>query len=877
MRKKWSSYLVNPLVVGFSLSFIIIFIFTRYLPRYYTELVEKTTINNNGKIAYSDINCDGFSEKLNYYSYDRIFNPTLYVYDSEEKFIDLWNFVEPPVQTSEIYTGDYNEDSLKEVFVFTASKDSIFLNIVSTSKENKLSGSCKFISKLKDQDSITGILSVGLFDLNEYEGKEFLFIINTDGSQLAGRCFLYDIANDQLKEAPKLNVELIQPICVNDINDDNFYEIILSNRSVDDENGAENAQFVILNHKLEFLFQPTVFYGGSSRVECTIVSDGSQKNIIVLNSGTTASNVFNSLKRFDVKGVQKDEVDIHMNDNLSLISLGVSENIWLTNHKKIYKYSTELKKKKGFKINKGIQYHLMQVDNITGDQAKEAVFKNHHNLLILSDQLRNKTKLNISGEGECHITPVYKKNNTNQISIQIGKNWYLFDFYKNEAFFYSSIFYLLIFIIVTFLVFILFRLRLRFLRIKEKVFKINDDELIDDIENNIEEKFSGIKTKIDQISDEFQDDSIQQLIHEIDETYKKVKAFSNKVPDRGIDIRESLENLVKNYQDILNLKYYLFAENDFLEIDTKIKDLVIRFFSSCIDFLSSSSKGNGIVLQIFQHDINLSLLIEIENVFLNHIDLNENVIEDIENFNANFEIDSYSDFGSIVSLTIPLFGSKPVVDKNNSKIKVIIAEDHDVSLFGLVSLLKTKDDIELVGTAKNGMEVLKILESKKTDIVITDISMPGMDGIELSERLKNEYPDIKVIVFTMYMENWFIEQLTKNGAKGFVSKNSKTNELIDAVRNVYEGSNYYCPQFKSKFGFNGNGNGASKKLDSLTKNELKIVELYAENMNRQQISNKMNLNIHTIDIFIANILLKLNAGDEEEVIRIAKKQKFVSE
>lgn len=158
-------------------------------------------------------------------------------------------------------------------------------------------------------------------------------------------------------------------------------------------------------------------------------------------------------------------------------------------------------------------------------------------------------------------------------------------------------------------------------------------------------------------------------------------------------------------------------------------------------------------------------------------------------------------------------------DKSN-KIRLILAEDHDVSLFGLISLFKAKTDFEIVGTAKNGMEVMKMLKTKKADIVITDISMPGMDGIELSDQIKNQYPEIKVIVFTMYLENWFIEQLINNGAMGFVSKNSKIIELVSAVRAVYEGNNYYCHQFKSKFGFNGKK--SEPKFDSLSKMSLRL-------------------------------------------------------
>ena len=111
---------------------------------------------------------------------------------------------------------------------------------------------------------------------------------------------------------------------------------------------------------------------------------------------------------------------------------------------------------------------------------------------------------------------------------------------------------------------------------------------------------------------------------------------------------------------------------------------------------------------------------------------------------------------------------------------------------------------------------------------------------------------------------------------GFVSKNSKIIELIGAVRNVYEGSNYYCPQFKSKYGFNGT-TSPEKKLDSLTRNELEIMKCYADNMNRNQIAEKILVSRETIDSFVANILLKLNAGDEEEIVRIAKRQKYISE
>ena len=105
MIKKWSRYIVHPLTVSFILSVFVIFLFARYLPRYYTELVEETSLTNNGEIYYFDLNNDGNSEKLDYYQYDRIFQPTLYLYDSGGNFMALWNFLESPVKKSKIFAA----------------------------------------------------------------------------------------------------------------------------------------------------------------------------------------------------------------------------------------------------------------------------------------------------------------------------------------------------------------------------------------------------------------------------------------------------------------------------------------------------------------------------------------------------------------------------------------------------------------------------------------------------------------------------------------------------------------------------------------------------------------------------------------------------
>ncbi|MCD4834861.1 MAG: response regulator [Bacteroidales bacterium] len=883
MIKKWRSYLIHPLTIGFVLSLLVIFLFARYLPRYYTEMIDELALNNNGEVYYFDLDNDGNSEKIHYYHYDRIFQPTLYLYDSQNNFKFLWNFFESPVKNCKVFAGDYNNDSIKEIFVFTEKSDSLFLYVLNSENDKNPIVSREFIASVSTTNSNVQVIPIGLYNLNQKEYKEFLFAVDAGYPDTPGRVFSFDIFNKVLNSSPEITTNISCQVLVEDLNSDGKLEIIVSNQSVDVISNGSESQLIVLNNNLDYLFQPVIFYGGPSQITANTILSDNEKLIAVLHSGTDPENVFNSLMLYNFFGERINEVNIETKSNLVLTSISDSENnIYLFSGNKIVKYTSDLKKSKAFVINKRERAKFVQFEDITGDLKNELIFKDNENLIVVSDNLRYKAKLNLIDTGKVNLTVVRHNKRTNQISIQTGNKWYLYEFYKNEAFFYSHIFHFSIFIIITFLSFLILKLRLKIIKIKKSLFSPTEKDSIYKIEDNIEKKFSGLKTTINEISNELKSESFNKIIEEVDETIEEVKTISMEISNKPLpatDLRNRLSDLITNKKDLLNLSFYLFPENGLDEIEPEIKDVIVEFSDYCIDLIAEYAKNLNVNLQVIQHDYYVNLLIEVENAFIDSSDFERNgkLNSILKRVNRKFEVDNFSGFGTIINSTIPLnlLGSKNYGE--TEKIKIVIAEDHDVSLFGLISLFKTKDDIEIVGTAKNGMEALKILETKDADIVITDISMPGMDGIELSGKLKNEYPNIKVIVFTMYMENWFVEQLINNGAKGFVSKNSKIIELVEAVRNVYEGNNYYCPQFKSKFGFKGNSNGIAKKLDSLTKNELQIVKQFAENLTKEQIAFKMDLNSNTIDTFVANILLKLNAGDEDEIIRIAKKQKFISE
>lgn len=878
VAKKWSSYLKHPLSIGFILSVLVIFLLARYLPRYYTELAEKTLITNHGKVYYADLNHDGNSEKLNYYQYDRIFQPTLYLYDTKDNLRYLWNFMDSQVENSNIYTGDFNKDTIQEIFIFTGGADSLFLSVLNSENDKDYFVKRKFITTGNIEK--VQIIPIGLYDLNHSETKEFVFAFNGSNPASSRRIYALDIAQNRLYSSPELNVNINLPIIVQDINFDQQPEIILSNSSIEPNGNSFESHLIVLNSKLDYLFQPVVFHGGPSQVTTSVVKIDNEKLIAVLNSGKNKENIYNNLMLYNAKGKKINESIINNKSNLKIIQLPDSEKIYLFSGYKILKYATDLKKDRTYRISKAAKSELIGTVDIFGDAGKEIVFKTKSGLVILSENLRSRLNLNVNTHGAIIMTVSRNKQKSNKLSLQVNDKLYLFNFYKNESFFYSHIFYFLLLILINALVFGVYKLS--FINYK-KVFKGKSEsdfliELEENIEDNIEENFVGLKSKIEELRKELHGDSYSKIIKEVDQTMNVVKTLSTSKQIKNTNLKDRLNKLIRKFPNAQNISFYIYPDNFTQQLKKEIQQALLCFANQCLSTLSGIVESNSVDIQIVFHNDYLNVLIEIENMLITHeqLTVNKAITETIEKVDGEIEIDHYSSTGTIISANIPLT-HREENQKQTNKIKIIIAEDHDVSLFGLVSLFKTKEDIELVGTAKNGMEVLKMLEYKDTDIVITDISMPGMDGIELSEQLQKEYPKIKVIVFTMYLENWFVEQLVNNGAKGFVSKNSKITELISAVRNVYEGSNYYCPQFKSKFGFNSDQNGVDKDLDSLTKNELQIIRFYAENFTKDQIAVQMNVNGRTMDNFIANILLKLNAGDEEEIIRIAKKQKFITD
>jgi DNA-binding NarL/FixJ family response regulator len=203
---------------------------------------------------------------------------------------------------------------------------------------------------------------------------------------------------------------------------------------------------------------------------------------------------------------------------------------------------------------------------------------------------------------------------------------------------------------------------------------------------------------------------------------------------------------------------------------------------------------------------------------------------------------------------------------------VIIAEDQSIILHSLVILVKTFKNIEVIGTAANGKELLKLLEESRPDVILTDIQMPHLDGIEATRIINEKMPWIKVIALSMYDHPVYIKKLLKNGARGFVSKNASENELEKAISTVYNGDLYFSEgisktllrEVSDQSVLNDNFN-----YNSLTSREIQIIELLADGFYTREIAEKLFVSNKTVERHKTNILKKLNLRNTAQLVKTA--------
>lgn len=201
-------------------------------------------------------------------------------------------------------------------------------------------------------------------------------------------------------------------------------------------------------------------------------------------------------------------------------------------------------------------------------------------------------------------------------------------------------------------------------------------------------------------------------------------------------------------------------------------------------------------------------------------------------------------------------------------IKLFVADDHQMFIDGIKALLHDFGDIEVIGEANNGKQVLEKLEKLSPDIILMDIGMPELNGIETASKISEKYPDVKIIALTMYDDNNRVVKMLKAGAKGYVLKNSSRQELQQAIQAVAAGGVHYSAQAV----VNTMQNLADKNANpvaNLTEREIEIIKLIVKSMTNKEIADQLCISEFTVNTHRKNAMRKLEIKNTAGLVKFA--------
>ncbi len=208
-------------------------------------------------------------------------------------------------------------------------------------------------------------------------------------------------------------------------------------------------------------------------------------------------------------------------------------------------------------------------------------------------------------------------------------------------------------------------------------------------------------------------------------------------------------------------------------------------------------------------------------------------------------------------------------------IKVLLVDDHELVRTGIEALLNSEDDINVVGVSHCGEAALEMLDGIETDIILMDINMPGIGGVEACRRMLQKTPDIKVIALSVHNDGPIPQQLLKLGALGFVSKGSPVDEMVCAIRAVFSGKRYLCSEVANNLAFQGLPGAKESPFEKLSQRESEVANLILQGKSIKEMSDMLILSDKTINTYRYRLYEKLEIKNDVELTRLAIKFNYI--
>ena len=214
------------------------------------------------------------------------------------------------------------------------------------------------------------------------------------------------------------------------------------------------------------------------------------------------------------------------------------------------------------------------------------------------------------------------------------------------------------------------------------------------------------------------------------------------------------------------------------------------------------------------------------------------------------------------------------------KIRILLADDHNIMRRGLRLLLERQPGFEVVGEAADGRLAVERAEAAKPDVVVLDIAMPNMSGIEAAQRISASLPQTAIVILSMHSDEGYVLRALKAGAKGYVLKDSAENDLIEAIRAVSEGKAFFSPEISNilveDYVREMRKRGAEDSYELLTPREREILQMLAGGKSNKDIATVLNLSLYTVETHRRNLQDKLNLHSLAELILYAVRKGIIS-
>ncbi len=206
--------------------------------------------------------------------------------------------------------------------------------------------------------------------------------------------------------------------------------------------------------------------------------------------------------------------------------------------------------------------------------------------------------------------------------------------------------------------------------------------------------------------------------------------------------------------------------------------------------------------------------------------------------------------------------------------RLLLADDHQILLDGFVAILQGVDDMQVVATASDGKRVLDLLDEHEVDVVLLDINMPEMNGVETCKKITKKYPDVKVIALSMHKRPSFIKRMMQYGAMGYILKDDDATEIIKGIRRVMRGEKHFSLRVQDLV-LEMNLEKRKSEGTEISEREVEVLRLISQGLTNQEIAEKLFLSFHTADSHRRNLVEKLGAKNTADLVRIGLERGYI--